>query len=364
MPPSEPAWWYGPPEDVRARSLRPAARLYGWIVEHRFRRRQPYRSRLPVICVGNFTAGGTGKTPLALLIAEHLRTKGEAPVFLTRGYGGRKTQPAWVNPAADLARAVGDEPLLLAQVAPTLVSRDRSVGARMIERDSRTPTVIVMDDGLQNPAIEKDLVIAVVDGARGVGNGEVIPAGPLRAPLEFQLSMVDVIVVNGGPQDSNVGASRVLATLRRSFPGPVLAAVAEPNDDAGWLKEARVVAYAGIGNPDRFFTLLERQGAKLAGRIAFPDHHAFSAADARRLLASAVAAEATLVTTEKDWVRLSGAQEGLAELQRKSRTLPIRLAFAERDAGRLEDLISTAVETGGYRRFTSSARPSRSRNSA
>jgi tetraacyldisaccharide 4'-kinase len=182
----EPTWWYGGGGDFRQRALVPLGRLYGWIAERRYSRHRPYRSRLPVICVGNFTAGGTGKTPLAIAIARLLIARGERPVFLTRGYGGRTAGPAWVAASPGAARLYGDEPLLLCAVAPTLVARDRRAGVIAIEADRRQPTVIVMDDGLQNGAVAKDLSLALVDGKRGVGNGEVIPAGPLRAPLDFQ----------------------------------------------------------------------------------------------------------------------------------------------------------------------------------
>ena len=156
----------------------------------------PYRSRLPVICVGNFTAGGTGKTPLAIHLCERLKAAGHEPVALTRGYGGRLSGPYWVNANTDVARDVGDEALLLA--APRRRSSPATAGsARAPSRSGRIPcTVIVMDDGLQNPALAKDLTIAVVDGGRGLGNGLVMPAGPLRAPLEFQLELTDAIVVN------------------------------------------------------------------------------------------------------------------------------------------------------------------------
>jgi tetraacyldisaccharide 4'-kinase len=231
--------------------LAPFGDLAAFLAESRFKSRQPYRSRLPVICVGNFTAGGTGKTPLALFIMDYLKGRGESPVCLTRGYGGRAAGPAWVDPATHTAREVGDEPLLLARAGPVLVARDRTAGVKAIESGGAPASLIVMDDGMQNPAIAKDLVIAVVDGERGLGNGRVIPAGPLRARLEFQTGLADCIVVNGrGGETGSQG--RVLESLKRSFPGPVLAARAEPAADTSWLGAAPVVAYAGIGHPERF----------------------------------------------------------------------------------------------------------------
>ena len=197
MPLEEPSWWYDASEDdLRVRALRPISGLFGWAAQRRLLNAKPYQSRLPVICVGNFTAGGTGKTPLSLMIATLLKERGAKPAFLTRGYSGRKTGPVWVNPSADLASDVGDEPLLLAACAPTMVARDRAKGAQEIEA-SPMASHIIMDDGLQNPSLAKALSIAVVDAVRGLGNGEVIPAGPLRAPIDFQFGLVDAVVVNG-----------------------------------------------------------------------------------------------------------------------------------------------------------------------
>ncbi len=350
----EPGWWYATPLDWRTRALAPFGRLYGLVAELRFRRRQPYRSRLPVICVGNLTAGGTGKTPLALLMAEYLVSRGEIPVFLTRGHGGRTAGPRWVDPLADSARAVGDEALLLARVAPSLIARDRKAGARAIERAGGRATVIVMDDGLQNPGLKKDLVIAVVDGTRGIGNGHVIPAGPLRAPLDFQLDLVHVVVVNGPPgRTDRGGASEIHRHLTRGFGGPVLAAEAIACGDAGWLADTSVVAYAGIGHPQRFFDMLGVLGARVVVARPFPDHHVFAERDARELLGLAQTHGAALVTTEKDLARLTNARGERAVLRDRSRALPIRLVFTDHDASQLAALVDNAVETGGYRRGAS-----------
>ena len=340
----EPQWWYGETPDPRQRLLAPIAHLYGWIVEARFRRHRPYRSRLPVICIGNFTAGGAGKTPLALAIAQLLLQRGEAPVFLTRGYGGTLAGPAWVEETADAASRFGDEPLLLVRVAPTLVARDREAGVQRIEDGGWHASVIIMDDGLQNPALIKDLSIAVVDDRRGVGNGEVIPAGPLRAPLEFQLGLIDAIVVRAQDAATPSQKQGVHELLRRTFPGPVLAARAVPRGGTAWLTNTPIVAYAGIVNPDRFFGLLEASGACVVQRIAFPDHHAFSRADAVRLLDRARATGARLVTTEKDWVRLKGNDDVRKDLLEQTEPFGIEMAFQTRDLDRLTTLIEGAIQ--------------------
>lgn len=337
MPLEEPSWWYGAEEgDLRVTALKPVARIYAWAGARRLRTAKPYSASLPVICVGNFTAGGTGKTPLSLLIARLLIARGHAPAFLTRGYSGTRAGPVWVDPAADTARDVGDEPLLLAEAAPTMVARDRPEGARAIIAKG-SATHIIMDDGLQNPALQKTLTIAVVDGVRGFGNGEVIPAGPLRAPLEVQFGLADAIVVNGGGT-----SAPILQELRRAFPGPVLSAEVRPQPDSKAFAGCRIVAFAGIGNPVRFVDSLTRVGGDVVATRFFKDHHAYSDADARDLIALAEAKGARLVTTQKDQVRLSQTSGALADLATRSETLKIEMAFEASDLTRLEELIDPA----------------------
>lgn len=337
MPLEEPSWWYGTgPDDFRVRLLGPAAHVYAWAAKRRFRTAPAYRSRLPVICVGNFTAGGTGKTPLSLLIAERLQGLGHTPVFLTRGYGGRLPGPEIVDPGKHPSRDVGDEPLLLAQRATTVVSRDRVAGAQAIEAMTQA-THIVMDDGLQNPGLAKSLSIAVVDGERGLGNGEVIPAGPLRAPIDFQFDLADAVVVSGGPE------APAIAALKRAFPGPVMRFQVQPDAAVAALLQGQdVVAFSGIGNPRRFTQLLERIGARIAAVHTFKDHHAFSETDARVLLETARTTGHKLVTTTKDLARLQGAKGLLHELAQTACALPITAALVDHDLERLEGLLRAA----------------------
>ncbi|MGQ0671298.1 MAG: tetraacyldisaccharide 4'-kinase [Hyphomicrobium sp.] len=345
----EPGWWYGATraEAIAARGLSPLGRLYGHLVQRRFKATTAYRSRLPVVCVGNLTAGGTGKTPLVAFIAQLLKAAGCHPVILSRGHGGRLAGPHWVAPGIDTAHDCGDEPLLLADVATVMVARDRRAGAMMIERSERPADVIVMDDGLQNPSLIKDLVIAVVDGLRGFGNGEIIPAGPLRAPLDFQLGLTDCIVVNGGAGPSAAPVLDRIEGLRRDFLGPVLSAHVEPAETADWLPGQDVVAYAGIGHPQRVFDMIAALGGHVVEAIAFADHHAFSDADARRLLTLAIERKAMLVTTAKDRARLIGGRGALADLAAASRVLHVRLAFSTRDRERLVALLDAAMKGGG-----------------
>lgn len=343
----EPAWWYASNSDPRSRLLVPIGRLYGWIAERRYARTTPYRSRLGVVCIGNFTAGGTGKTPLGLMIAAACRARGQHPVFLTRGYGGRTKGPMLVDAERTTAEDAGDEPLLLARAAPTVVARDRAEGARFIETHIKGASLIIMDDGLQNAALAKDLTIAVIDGTRGIGNGEVIPAGPLRAPIPFQLDLVDAIVVNGAIAAEAAAARTapsVFDHLRLQFQGPVLAASIVPASDCGWLGDGPLVAFAGIGNPERFFATLRGLGARVADAVAFPDHHVFRDAEARDLMRRATDLGARLVTTEKDMARLAaGGGPECRALALAARALPVRMTFGERDLLRLESLIASAV---------------------
>jgi tetraacyldisaccharide 4'-kinase len=327
--------------------LAPAAWIYAAFARRRLAGAPLYRSTLPVVCIGNFTAGGTGKTPLALCLAALLRRRGLASSFLTRGYGANVSAPTLADPARHTARDVGDEALLLARAGPVMVSADRAAGARAIESLGLAADVILMDDGLQNPGLAKDLTIAVVDGARVFGNGRVIPAGPLRAPLAAQLQRTDMIVVNGTPSERDAVARRVAS---EGYAGPVTAARAEPVEETSWLAGQSVLAYAGIGNPERFYGLIERLGGRLAATRTFADHHAYTAADCSALLAAAGNHGALLVTTEKDLVRLRDESPDHARLRRQSRTLPIALRFDDDADEAIVARIAALIEARRARR--------------
>jgi tetraacyldisaccharide 4'-kinase len=296
-------WWRAEPSPL-ARLLTPASALYGAVAGRRMGRGGE-RAAVPVVCVGNFTAGGAGKTPTALRLAALLRSAGESPVFLTRGYGGRLAGPLRVE-AQHEPDEVGDEPLLLARTAPTIVSRDRPAGARLAARLGAS--VIVMDDGLQNPSLAKDLSIAVVDGAAGFGNRMPLPAGPLRAPLAVQWARADAVLIIG-----EGAAGRAVAEEARALGTPVWHGRLNPTADAAArLEGRRVLAFAGIGRPEKAFETIRDCGAEVVATRAFPDHYAFSAADLAALRAEAGRRKLTLVTTEKDLVRLRGADDVLA----------------------------------------------------
>ncbi len=322
-----PGWWYGllASDRLKAALLEPAGFFYGAAVKARFARTTPYRSALPVICIGNFTVGGAGKTPLALAVAGMLREMGRAPAFLTRGFGGAIAGPHRVDPERDAAADVGDEALLLARAAPTFVARKRPDGARAIEAIGAD--VIIMDDGFQNPSLAKDLALIAVDARAGLGNGRVFPAGPLRAPLEFQTARASAVVMIGA--DADRAGSIGSATL------PVLAARLEPSGDTAWLGAQPIVAFSGIGRPAKFFETLKQNGAVIAAEQPFPDHHLFTAAEAKALLARAERFGALLVTTEKDWMRIPADDGSLGRLKQTARPLPVVLQFADADEAQL-----------------------------
>lgn len=321
----EPSFWWRP-AGLTAGLLSPLAAIYGSVAARRMAR--PGRARgIPVLCVGNLTVGGSGKTPAALAAAELLRAVGRRPFFLVRGYGGRLKGPVRVDPAVHTAADVGDEPLLLARAAPTIVARDRVAGvdaAKLADAES-----IVMDDGLQNPSLHKDLTILVIDGKRGIGNGSVFPAGPLRAPVEAQFDHVHAVLVVGEPVEA-------LPVLTHAFARklPVFHGRLEPDAQAlAALRGHPVLAFAGIGDPEKFFATLRGAGIDVRVAVPFPDHHRYRRAEARDLIARAERDGLVPVTTEKDSVRLAG-QDDIAALAGVARTLPVKLVVTEAEAFR------------------------------
>ena len=296
----EPEFWRGKTLMGRLLSalLSPIGALYGRSVRLKKAVTQPYRPEARVVCVGNLTAGGTGKTPVAIAIGRMLMARGKKIAFLSRGYGGNSFGPVEVDPSHHGAEEVGDEPLLLAAVAPTVVARDRAAGAQLCQ--SLGAEIIVMDDGHQNFQVAKDLSIVVVNAAEGFGNGKLIPAGPLREPIEEGLARADAVVLTGS---GNPKLS--------SFNGPTLRARTMAIS-SGALIGQPVFAFAGIANPERFFDLVRLTGADLSGKQVFDDHHVFTPVELSDLKTAAEQAGARLVTTEKDYVRLDRSKrEGI-----------------------------------------------------
>jgi tetraacyldisaccharide 4'-kinase len=332
----EPDFWWARP-GLLARLLWPVSLIYGAVAAWRMNR-SGARAGIPVICVGNFTHGGTGKTPTAIGIAKLLAASGEKPFFLSRGYGGNSAGPIRVDPARHAAADVGDEPLLLARAAPVIVSRDRVKGAELAK--SSGATMIVMDDGLQNPSLAKDLSVAVVDGRRGFGNGLVFPAGPLRAPLQTQFAHVQALLLIGkGP-----GAAQA-AEISRDNGCALLRARLEPAADAiKAIGRRKVFAFAGIGDPEKFFATLASAGIEAQVEESFADHHPYSEADALRILARSEGEKLIPITTEKDLVRLGRADGACAKLAGAAKAIPVSLICDDADVLRrlLRDALNRA----------------------
>jgi tetraacyldisaccharide 4'-kinase len=321
----EPPFWWRPP-GIKARLLEPLAAVYGAVAARRLAL-PGKRAAVPVICIGNPTLGGAGKTPLAISVARLLQAAGEHPVFLSRGYGGRQAGPLMVDEERHRAAEVGDEPLLLARVAPTIVARNRPAGAQAALAEGTS--AIVMDDGFQNPSLDKDVAMLVVDTARGIGNGRVVPAGPLRAPLLAQIERADAVVLTGrGPGASDVAAQA------RAHGIAVFSAQLVPDPKAvAALKGSRILAFAGIGDPAKFFATLAQSGLAVAQARSFADHHRYSWREAKALCEQADRDDLALVTTEKDVARLRG-EDALSELIGRARALPVALTFDDEAAFR------------------------------
>src|SRR4051812_18881299 len=324
-----PEFWHGPP-GLAAGLLAPAGAV--WDLAARLRRTvaRPYRAPVPVLCVGNLVAGGSGKTPVALSLARLFTERGIAVHVVSRGYRGKAAGPVQVDPARHDADAVGDEALLLAAVASCWVAKDRAPGiAAAVKAGAQA---ILLDDGFQNPSVAKDLSLVVVDAEYGFGNGRVMPAGPLREPVAAGLPPAPAgVVFCGAPPPPGPLREPVAAGLARAdavvligdaptpseLSGascPVLRAAVEPVNGERF-RNARLVAFAGIGRPEKFFAMLRRLGGQLAATQSFPDHHPYRPDEIARLRETAARGNAQLLTTAKDWVRLHpGLRAGIEVL--------------------------------------------------
>ena len=305
-----PGFWYAKPPSVLGALLSPFGCLYGAATALRQRKGPAIDTGLPVICVGNLTAGGAGKTPVVIDILHRLAARGAHPQVISRGYGGAApTTPHRVDPATDDAAAVGDEPLMIASSAPVWITADRPAAAEAARGTGAD--ALVLDDGFQDPSLKKNLSLVVADGRHGFGNGFMIPAGPLRETVRAGLARADALVIMG---DDAWG----LADAVRRFgpPGlPVLTARVRPGPEVAEIAKDLCLAFAGIGHPDKFFQTLMDHGCRLAGHRAFPDHHPYSRADLDGLRRRAEALKARLVTTEKDVQRIPReAREGIEVL--------------------------------------------------
>lgn len=323
-----PRFWFRPP-GVFSTLLAPLGALYAVGTARRLSRGARLRVGVPVICVGNLNAGGTGKTPV---VADLLGRVPGAHV-VSKGYGGRLSGPVRVDGARHSAEDVGDEPLLLSAFGPVFVAEDRAAGAAAaIDAGA---TAILLDDGFQNARLHHDLSIVVVDAFRGFGNGAVLPAGPLREPVETGLGRADLLMVVG----PEVARRRFLSDWASRIACPLLEAELRPLQTGLPLRGAPVLAFAGIGNPDKFFATLESLGANILKRVPLGDHQTLTPGLMARMEADAMRLGAMMVTTEKDAVRLPQA------FRQKVSTVPVRLEI-EDDAALSAALAALPVEPG------------------
>ncbi|MBZ7920638.1 tetraacyldisaccharide 4'-kinase [Ensifer adhaerens] len=338
-----PFWWTK--ADWRARALWPFSWLYGRIAGMRMDRAQRASVPVPVICIGNFTVGGAGKTPTAIALARVIRQKGLKPGFLSRGYGGSLDVTTVVDPEHHRARDVGDEPLLLAREALTVVCRRRVDGARRLVKEG--VDIIIMDDGFQSARLAFDFALLVIDSRRGIGNGYLVPAGPVRAPLPNQLRHATALLKIGGGTEADALIRRAARAGKQIYEADVV------RHDDGSLDGVKVLAWAGIADPEKFYRTVRETGAVVEETRSFPDHHHFSDDEIADLLDRATALGCTLVTTAKDMVRLEPGHGRAAELAAASRVIEIDVRFDDPMAP--SKIIETALAAARARKLREGA---------
>ncbi|MGY6709433.1 MAG: tetraacyldisaccharide 4'-kinase [Rhizobiaceae bacterium] len=316
-----PFWWQK--ADWRAWALYPLSRIYGAAARHRLETAQRHPVAVPVLCVGNFTVGGAGKTPVAIALARQALRMNRKPGFLSRGYGGAVYAPHLVDVDTDTVRHVGDEPLVLGRTAPTVVAPNRAEGAELLI--THGCDFIIMDDGFQSARVHIDHALIVVDALRGIGNGHTMPGGPMRASLVDQMRHVDAIVKIGDGDAADEVVRQAARAGRRIYQ-----ARTTPRMPSSFTDQP-LLAFAGIGHPEKFFRTVEELGGRIATRRGFSDHHLYTDEEARDLLRTAERLGARLVTTAKDAVRLRHGSQALAELAAAVTVIEIDTVFEHPD---------------------------------
>lgn len=284
----QPAFWYQNHSLIKT-CLLPFGWLYSGIVQFRLKHTKAYEPKIPVVCVGNISVGGTGKTPICLALADYFQTKGLNVFFLSHGYKS-KLQNVLIDPRTHTSADVSDEALLFANKLPTIVNKNRAQGVQKAEQNGAQ--LVIMDDGFQNPTLQKKCALVVFDGLRGIGNGACIPAGPLRETLKQGLKRASAVVIVG--EDKTGLEDKILAINPKMT---ILKGHIEPLSD---LTGKEGIAFAGIGNPDKFFSMLKKSGVKITKKIVFPDHYAYSRADIEALIKH----HQKIFTTQKDAVKI------------------------------------------------------------
>ena len=325
-----PKFWYSP-RGWQSTILSPIGALYGVATACRQKRVKPTQLNIPVICIGNLNVGGTGKTPTTIALAQYLTSQNIAVHIVSRGYGGSLRSVTQVDPRAHTAEETGDEPLLMAAFAPTWVADSRVAGARAAQQAGAE--VILLDDGFQDPSLSKDISIVVVNAQRGFGNGLCLPAGPLREPAQVGMQRADALISIG---DSSAQTHFLLQNTPVFDGKPHITAVLKPIEMGMPWEEGRYLAFAGIGDPEKFFTTLRELGAPLVRTVALDDHQKLARPMLQRLMKEAKSLNAQLVTTEKDAARIP------ADLRSQILSLPVRLEFENPNA--LQKMLAPVIQ--------------------
>jgi tetraacyldisaccharide 4'-kinase len=338
-----PFWWTK--ADWRAWALSPISFVYGRVAGRRMARARRAQVPLPVICVGNFTVGGAGKTPTSIALARAAKRKGLRPGFLTRGYGGSLDVTTMVDASHHRADAVGDEALLLAREAPTVISRGRVDGAHRLVAEGAD--LIIMDDGFQSARLELDFALVVIDSRRGIGNGHLVPGGPVRAPLAEQMRQLSAILKVGNDE----AADRIVRQAARAGKQIQVASL-QPREGQS-LQGAGVLAFTGIADPEKFYRTVRAVGGLVEDTRSFPDHHFFSEDEMRGLLEDATGQGLSLVTTAKDAARLAGRHGPAEELLNSVTVIEVDMVFDDPQAP--SQIIDRAFDNFRRRRLRKTA---------